>query len=300
MGALYDRVDYTGVFEKMRQWPNDCFPARPRMGKGLINTGINSDTIFGVHVARPIRISQGSWFCAMPLTFSDFGPVGLAFEIRYPDAYLLWDHAGQLTQELRERHEVTRLLTALPGKIAFIADATREVSWELERLIVLDHQPKTATFDAFFTLCEDCFEITTRNLLVSEVKRVGFRPTFSKKFANKEEAAAALLATGLLHVPTGKNFNVAPTNQYPEYAIRCESEKFGYMLKLVVQEVNYEFEPPPHWRGNVVEPTHEERLTFDFDYYSRATMPVGSLKVSEWLSQVIHLIRRDADSYLVR
>ncbi|HTS50399.1 MAG TPA: hypothetical protein VMH05_20780 [Bryobacteraceae bacterium] len=236
----------------------------------------------------------------MPLTFSDFSPVGLAFEIRYPDAYLLWDHAGQMSQELREIHEITRLVSADPGKIAFIAEGTREVSWSLGSMIVLDHRPRNSAFESFFTLCKDCFEIATRNLSVSELKRVGFRPTFSKNFPSKEEAVAALLSTGLLYTPAGKNFNVEPAGRYPEYAIRCEDEKFGYLLRLVVQEINYEFEPPPQWMGNVVDPTHEQRLTLDIDYYSRAAIAVGSLNVSEWLAQVTHAIRRDADSYLAR
>jgi hypothetical protein len=135
---------------------------------------------------------------------------------------------------------------------------------------------------------------------VSEVKRLGFRTTFSKTFPTKEEAGSALLSAGLVHIPAGKHFNVEPTYQYPEYTIRCEDEKFGYLLKLVVQDVNYEFEPPPQWRGKAVEPTHVQRLTLDIDYYSRATMPVGSLNVREWLSQVIHAVRRDADAYLAR
>lgn len=236
----------------------------------------------------------------MPLTFSDFSPKSFAFEIRYPDAYLLWDRAGQVTEDLRTRHEITRRIGAEPGKIAFVTDATKEVTWQLDRLIVVDHQPPTSKVDVFCRLCADCFDVTLRNLGVSELKRVGFRPVFVKKFSSREDAAATLLSVGLIHVPAGKNLNIEPVQTYPEYSIRCEDEKFGYTLRLSVQEVNYELELSPQWKGNAVESRHEDHIALDIDYYSRGALPVGSFQVEEWLAQVLHAIRRDADSYLVR
>jgi hypothetical protein len=193
----------------------------------------------------------------MPLTFSDFSPISFGFEIRYPDAYLLWDHAGQMTEELKSRYEITRRVAAEPLRIAFVVRGTQEVTWQLDKLIIVDYQPLSSKFDSFYRLCSDCFELTVRNLGVSELKRVGFRPIFAKKYLNKDDAGAALLSAGLIHVPMGKALNIEPGRRYPEYAIRCEDDKFGYMLRLGVQEVNYELEPSPQWRGNVVEPKHE-------------------------------------------
>ena len=71
-------------------------------------------------------------------------------------------------------------------------------------------------------------------------------------------------------------------------------------LSCYSQEVNYELELSPQWKGNTVEPKHEDHLVLDIDYYSRATLSLGSFRVEEWLPQVLHVIRRDADSYLVR
>jgi hypothetical protein len=236
----------------------------------------------------------------MPLTFSDFSPVSFSCEIRYPETYLLWDRAGQVTEDLRNHHQITRRIVAEPGKIAFVTDTSKEVTWQLDRLIVIDHQPPASKADIFYRLCSDCYDMTLRNLGVSELKRVGFRTIFAKKFSSKDDAAAALLSIGLIHVPAGKHLNIEPVQKYPEYAIRCEDEKFGYTLRLSVQEVNYELELSPQWKGNVVEPRHEDHLALDIDYFSRAALPVGSLRIEEWLAQVLHAIRRDADSYLVK
>lgn len=248
---------------------------------------------------RQIDTMEISRANTMPLTFAEFSPVSLVFEIRYPEAYLLWDRAGETAQELRESHEITRFISAEPAKIAFVVEGTKEVTWALTAMSVADHQPKSATYEDFFQLCKDCYEIAVRNFSVTELKRVGFRSTFSKRFDNKEAAVAALLDANLIYIPEGKKFNVNATSRNPEYAVRCEDEKFGYLLRLLVQEIKYEFEPPPQWRGKFVESTNEQRLTLDIDYYSRATIPVGSLSVSEWLSQVSHSIRRDSDLYLI-
>ena len=235
----------------------------------------------------------------MRLTFSDFSPSSFAFEVRYPEAYLLWDRAGQVAEDLRTGHEITRRLAAEPGRIAFDTETTREVSWHLDRPVVIDHQPQLSKVDAFYSLAADCLEMTLRHLGVSELKRVGFRPIFAKKFASKEEAAATLLSLGLVNVPKGKNLNIDPLQRYPEYAMRCEDEKLGYMIRISLQEVNYELEFAPQWKGGAVEPRHEDHLTLDVDYYSRAVIPVGSFRVEEWLAQVLHAVRRDADSYLL-
>ena len=235
----------------------------------------------------------------MPLTFSDFSPANFVFEVRYRDAYLLWDHAGHVLEELRSRHEITRRIAGEPTRISFVVDATKEVTWLMDRLSIIEHQPEKSKTDAFGRFCADCLDLTVENMGVGELNRVGYRSIFVKKFSRKEDAGAALLSAGLIRIPKGKNFNIEPTNTYPEYAIKCEDEKFGYVLRLSVQEVNYELEMSPQWKGNALERKHEDHVALDIDYYSRGVLAVGSFKVEEWLGQVAHAIRRDADSYLV-
>lgn len=235
----------------------------------------------------------------MALTFSDFRPIGLAFEIRYPEAYLLWDRAGRIAQELQARYPVSRLTSAEPGKIVFSCSRGQEITWQLDRLIVADYRP-ASRLDEFYPICEQCFDITVSNLEITELKRVGFRPAFAKNFPTREEAGATLLATGILRVPEGKQFNVEARCTLPEYGIRREGEKFGYALKISVQTVKYEFAPPPQWQGNEVEAKEEQRVTLDLDWYTVAPMPVGAMRVTEWLTQIMHAVRRDTDGFFGR
>lgn len=233
----------------------------------------------------------------MSISFADFRPVGLAFEVRYPDSFLLWDRAGQIARELQARYSISRLTSAEPGKIVFVYKRTYELTWQLDRLIVVDHRPATP-IDEFYRVCEDCFNIAVDVLEISELKRVGFRPGFAKKFASRQDAAAALLATDVIHIPEGKQFNVEALQTFPEYAVRHEGEKFGYSLKISVQSVKYEFEPPPQWEAVDLKLTDEHRIMFDVDWFTLAPMPVGAMSVTDWLSQIMHAIRRDADRYL--
>jgi hypothetical protein len=233
----------------------------------------------------------------MMLSFTDFRLVGLAFELRYPDAFLLWDRAGQLAGQLQARYPVTRLTSAEPGKVVFLCDRTKEISWHLDRLIVIDHRPGSAKPERFYDLCEQCFELTAEHLQIEELKRAGFRLTFAKVFPTKEDAGDALVAAGILRIPHGKQFNIDAPHTLPEYAIRREGEKFGFLLRISIQSVKFEFEPPPQWEITEVPSKEEHRLVFDLDWYTIGAMPVGSMKVSEWLSQIIHAVHRDADAY---
>jgi len=137
-------------------------------------------------------------------------------------------------------------------------------------------------------------------LEIRELKRVGFRPTFAKIFPTREDAGDVLVDAGILRIPQGKHFNVDAPHTIPEYAIRREGDKFGFLLRISVQSVKFEFEPPPQWRTAEASSEEEQRLVFDLDWYTLGTMPVGSMKVSEWLSQIIHAMRRDADEYFRR
>lgn len=110
----------------------------------------------------------------MALTFSDFQPVQAVFEVRYPEAFLLWDRAGKLARQFQASYSLSRLTSAEPGKVVFVEDRTREVIWQLDRLSVRDHQPGSPSLEEFFGLCEDCLRITTEALEVQELKRVGF------------------------------------------------------------------------------------------------------------------------------
>lgn len=236
----------------------------------------------------------------MSLSISDFVLRGMSFEVRYPTAYLFWDRAGQIAEDLRSRYPAMRLASAEPGKTVF-AIAKQEVSWQLDRLVILDFGPGSSqAIDDFFKICEDCFAITIDNLGITELSRVGIRPTFIRSFSSKEEAAAKLAEAAILHIPDGKQFNVDPIATYPEYSIRREGEKFGYYLRAYAETFRQNFESPPQWRGTVPETKEEHALMLDVDYYTRASMQVGALKVKELLSQVLHVVRRDADNYFQR
>ena len=89
----------------------------------------------------------------MTLSFSDFRPILFVFEVRYPEAFLLWDRAGQVATQLQARYPVSRLNSAEPGKIVFICDRTKEITWQLDRLIIIDHRPGSAKLEAFYDLC---------------------------------------------------------------------------------------------------------------------------------------------------
>jgi hypothetical protein len=60
----------------------------------------------------------------------------------------------------------------------------------------------------------------------------------------------------------------------------------------------FDFDPPPNVRE--LSPIHNEIFgaSFDIDYYTLANVSIGQFRAQEWVSHVLHLVRRDAGAFL--
>src|SRR5579863_9374218 len=117
------------------------------------------------------------------LCFDDLSLFNAAFEIRFDEAYQLWDRAGELwNATLREfpalkRHHVE------PNRVAFTSTTKpeRELTIELSRLGFVEHDPDRQL--KHFAESLDRFAGNAMTLLsVDRYQRTGLRLMFRKEF----------------------------------------------------------------------------------------------------------------------
>lgn len=233
-----------------------------------------------------------------PLRLDDLDLWRAAFEVRYANAYGIWDEIGGVWAEMVAAFPRLKMKQAEPGKTLFRLDQAVEVSVELGKLAVVAATPPTG-LQEFTELSEAITRIASKRLSIGEYTRVGLRLIFVKEMSDRKVASEAVISTGMIAAPVGQQFGVSGGGLFPEYSIRKEDGKKGYSVRLKAEELTFELDLPIEWRG-VAEPVSRKplRISFDVDFYTIGVVTTGQFNVSQWISQAAHVIRRDGDTFL--
>jgi len=232
-----------------------------------------------------------------PTDISDFRLSTVAFECRFSPAYLHWDRAGAIWSELASRYPTVKLLKAEPNRTAFRLENRFEFQIQLDRFHIGGHNPAPG-LEEFSRTAEDFGETVVRQLGIERYCRLGLRPIFVREYPDRDAASAAMLAMRLLWNPTGPCFGVPDAPVSPSYGLRWEDKAKGCLVQVLVGERQYEFEPPFGWEGVEPKDVKKTDLAVDVDYYTVAAAAVGQVKISEWIRQSMHVVRRDINRFL--
>jgi len=186
-----------------------------------------------------------------------------------------------------------RVLSVEPSKTSFQRGKTAFVV-ELKTARINAVDPEKSSMDELPKVARDFFRLTTQHLEISLCDRLGLRLVYFKEFKDREQAASAFHAMGLVVVPDGKRFEVdqPPINQ--QYVLRWESEKKGAVVQCRAETRKIDWDPPIEsvrfWN-----PVHREQngIVVDIDYYTVAPVEVGQLDMGEWSKHALHVISRD-------
>ena len=229
------------------------------------------------------------------LKFDDLSLSKAAFEVRYDNAFLLWDRSGSIWTQIILKQPELRVARAEPSKVVFASRGERELQLTLElgRLGVIAINPDKK-LSAFTELVTRFTEITTQTLQVQAYTRVGLRVSFFKEYVDREAAAEALLGTRMIQVPAGQHFGLSTPILEPEVSIRKEDGKNGFSLRLKAEAVKFEFEPN-FGLSEFAKPQSLEkhRVHLDVDCYLQAPVAPSKFYVSDWVDQTLHVIKRD-------
>ena len=230
------------------------------------------------------------------LAFSDFKLARFTFEIRYEPAYLLWDNAGHIWNDANKTWPELKLQSSEPNKTFFKLGSNILLSVELEKAFIIFHHQKVKTA---FPILENFLSLLRNHLNIESYSRIGFRPLYNKSFDTKKEAAEAFLKFNRLRVPESKIFNIDGELTQPIFQFTLENEDIGirFCIKTTSNKINMDV--PPELSG-IMEPKNieQDHIEIDIDYYTITSTKPGQFNVSEWVTQIDHVIRRDLKSFI--
>jgi hypothetical protein len=219
------------------------------------------------------------------------------FELRYDQAYLLWDKAGAIWQDIRKANPNIKLREAGPAKVVMTIDRRFQLTIELDKLNISVFTPPSS-MDDFIDLCMSVVRTSVHTLEIPLFSRVGLRVIYRQNFKSRAEASNALISTKMMKIPEGKHFGIEGEPRLPHYSIRWEGDKLG--VQVIVQAQERKIMVEPALGETIVEPIEKDvfELVFDTDYSTIGTVESGQFRASEWITNGMRVIRRDSRAFL--
>lgn len=233
---------------------------------------------------------------ASTLTLDGFKLFQATFEIRYDEAFLLWDRAGVIWSTVSREWPHIKCNKAEPNNTTFTVDNC-QLSATLDKAHIIDLKP-TSSLSEFINKTSKFVSILNDQLSIKQFKRIGFRLIYVRKYPDEEAVAKALIEIQNLKTPNGKCFNINNKVLKPTISYHLEDDTSSVRIALEARETKVNVEPDP--RVEELTPIHivKNELIYDIDYSTIGVVSIGQLNVKEWINQIYHLIKRDSNHIL--
>jgi len=230
---------------------------------------------------------------ATPLKLSDLKLKHATMEIRYNDAFLIWDNAGLIWSRISSKFNDLKMIKAEPMVTSFKVDDHFELAVKLDRAHLIDLKPNS-NLKEFIETSEVFINLVAKSLEITEFTRVGFRLIYIKQFPDRIAAANSVLSTKIMTVPDGKHFNIEGKTLLPKYSIIWEGESTAVRVTLGSQDKTISLDVHPDIEEISSMEMLKYEVIYDLDYYTLHPISKGQLNLKEWLTQAYHLIKRDS------
>lgn len=231
--------------------------------------------------------------------FSSFRRKQIAYELRYDNAYLLWDRTGWIWTHLKSHVGNLTTNTVSPNRTVFFADGRYSLSVSLDRASIIDERPE-ASADSTFELITAFSEIVLSGLEVAILTRAGTRFQYSIECRNLNEAKNIVNSMHMTVNPNKKLFNIEPASIAPAYKVEVNDGALGYIFQAYAQELVLQLEPLPDIISLIgaAEKKVTSQFVIDIDFMTKNPLPVESFDAKTWLSGWQKAINRDMDAML--
>lgn len=229
------------------------------------------------------------------LDIDDFVPFSVTCELRFKNAYLIFDRTGKILEDLREHFTELEISSASPQQTGFTAE---EGTFSLEVGACRFTSSKVdGTGEVFAKQCKLFFGTVVQQLNVTVFTRIGLRYIARKEFKTDEEAKASLASLALANLGPTKRFNISENPI--ETVFRWEDKDLGVLFRMKAETTIVKVSVPPELRASV--PPFDKKIigiTLDVDYYTVASVDREQWEPDEWVRQKLRMVRKEAEAIL--
>ncbi len=233
----------------------------------------------------------------MPATLAidDFKPFSCTCEIRYANAYFLFDRTGLILDELRDEFTDVTLGIATPQQSQFVAEeGTFHLELAASRFTTGGAHAGPERFPKY---CKQFFGAITKHLGIAVLTRIGLRYVLRKEFSKEDESKAALASMALVNLKPTKRFN--SSDSPIEVMFRWEDSQAGAFVRLRAETVEIKLAVPTELQDAVPKLNKKLNvLTLDTDCYTVAPVEIEQWNAAEWVTEKLRIVRREVDGIL--
>jgi hypothetical protein len=216
-------------------------------------------------------------------------------EVRFPDAFLIFDRTGQIFRYLKENLTHLRTESAAPAQSQVVSDEGTVVL-NLGSLSFMTFTPETS-LEKFAAHCKLIFDYATDRLEVRMYTRIGLRLVFIKSYKTIDEARAALNAIPIARASAGQRFKLGP--EVSEWLARWESKDLGATVRLKAETGKVDAALHPELGFDSLS-IHREynHLIVDADYYTVSLVAKEQWDAQKWITISGRMIRKELEEVL--
>jgi hypothetical protein len=227
------------------------------------------------------------------MDLSDFKIQQVVFEVRYEEAFILWDVAGRVHRELARLWPGVTLEKSEPNQQFLKGDSAEIHTGIKQSRVALLGPPSITKFNDQLT---ETFAIWTTLLEVTRLTRVGTRVIFARKFPSIDAASKAVIDLGLIRYPPPPIFNhkTPPYGAQVNIVWQDEEAQTRFVAKAEHQTMEIAVIDAP----GAKETRTSDTMVIDIDRATRGTVELSKLRVAHWMEGVRHVIARDVPRLL--
>jgi len=233
----------------------------------------------------------------IPLALTDFKMTQATCEVRYEDAYLIYDRTGHVFHEIRGSFTDLKVINASPPQTSFRCD---EGTFALEVGQCRFRSQKGDTKrEVYAGQCKRFFDSVVGNLDIKVFTRIGLRVLFRKDFDDLQHAETALNSLQLANLGPPERFGIASNPE--EVLFRWQNQQLGTTLRFKAESGKIEIVLPPELEADKPEIQKSfNGLVIDIDYYTVAPVERSQWDASAWIPQSLRTIKKHTDAILSR
>lgn len=212
----------------------------------------------------------------------------LIFEIRYDDAFEVWDRAGEIHRALVKLWPNTRLAETKPNQQVLRGDQVQlQTGIRTSHVALFDVNSITKHADQI----ADTYRVWADVLSFKELKRVGTRVIYRKRYASDSEAGAAFLSLGFIRTVDMPSFGHSGPPSGGEVRLTWKDEAAATTLTVKNEEQTLEIEAVPDFAEGGKKLVRND-FVVDIDRATSKPIELSQFRVQDWLQGVQRIVSR--------